>query len=177
MLSATRCATPMDLSGESSSNKLKELAYIHAEGFAAGELKHGPIALIADGIPVIVVMPSPKNFSTLHAKLMSNIREIQARGAVTIVIAEETDETVRRYVDHLIEIPAFSMLSSRCYPRFHYRCSRPHSPRPKATTSTSPQPGQARHRRKNHNGTFRSVAAIKIGTRPSRPVGAVGSRV
>jgi glucosamine--fructose-6-phosphate aminotransferase (isomerizing) len=55
-------------------------------------------------------MPSPKNSSTLHAKLMSNIREIQARGAVTIVIAEEVDETVRPYADHLIEIPAVSML-------------------------------------------------------------------
>ena len=89
--------------------KLKELAYMHAEGFAAGELKHGPIALIDDGLPVIVVMPSPKN-STLHAKLLSNIREIQARGAVTIVIAEEADETVRPYADHLIEIPAVSTL-------------------------------------------------------------------
>ena len=90
--------------------KLKELAYIHAEGFAAGELKHGPIALINDGLPVIVVMPSPKNSSTLHAKLLSNIREIQARGALTIVIAEEADDTVRPYADHLIEIPSVSML-------------------------------------------------------------------
>jgi glutamine---fructose-6-phosphate transaminase (isomerizing) len=90
--------------------KLKELAYIHAEGFAAGELKHGPIALIEDGLPVIVVMPSPKNSSTLHAKLLSNIREIQARGATTVVIAEEADDTVRPYADYLIEIPAVSML-------------------------------------------------------------------
>jgi glutamine---fructose-6-phosphate transaminase (isomerizing) len=90
--------------------KLKELAYIHAEGFAAGELKHGPIALIDEGLPVIVVMPSPKSSSTLHSKLLSNIREIQARGAITIVIAEEADETVRPYADHLIEIPAVSTL-------------------------------------------------------------------
>jgi len=90
--------------------KLKELAYMHAEGFAAGELKHGPIALIEDDLPVIVVMPSPKNSATLHAKLLSNIREIQARGAVTIVIAEEGDETVRPYADHLIEIPAVPTL-------------------------------------------------------------------
>lgn len=90
--------------------KLKELAYMHAEGFAAGELKHGPIALIEDDLPVIVVMPSPKNSATLHSKLLSNIREIQARGAVTIVIAEEGDETVRPYADHLIEIPAVSTL-------------------------------------------------------------------
>jgi glutamine---fructose-6-phosphate transaminase (isomerizing) len=90
--------------------KLKELAYMHAEGFAAGELKHGPIALIEDNLPVIVVMPSPKGSATLHAKLLSNIREIQTRGAVTIVIAEEGDDTVRPYADHLIEIPAVSTL-------------------------------------------------------------------
>jgi glucosamine--fructose-6-phosphate aminotransferase (isomerizing) len=90
--------------------KLKELAYMHAEGFAAGELKHGPIALIEDGLPVIVVMPSPKSAATLHAKLMSNIREIQTRGAVTIVIAEEGDDAVRPYADHLIEIPSVSTL-------------------------------------------------------------------
>jgi glutamine---fructose-6-phosphate transaminase (isomerizing) len=89
--------------------KLKELAYMHAEGFAAGELKHGPIALIEDGMPVIVVMPSPKA-AILHAKLLSNIREVQTRGAVTIVIAEEGDETVRPYANHLIEIPAVSTL-------------------------------------------------------------------
>lgn len=90
--------------------KLKELAYMHAEGFAAGELKHGPIALIEDDLPVIVIMPSPKNSPTLHAKLLSNIREIQARGAITIVIAEEGDETVRPYADHLFEIPPVSTL-------------------------------------------------------------------
>src|SRR5258705_12077928 len=94
---------------------------MHAEGFAAGELKHGPIALIEDGLPVIVVMPSPKNAPTLHAKLMSNIREIQARGAVTIIIAEEGDDTVRPYADHLIEIPAvptlFQPLLSALAPR------------------------------------------------------------
>jgi glucosamine--fructose-6-phosphate aminotransferase (isomerizing) len=90
--------------------KLKELAYMHAEGFAAGELKHGPIALIEDDLPVIVVMPSPKSSAILHAKLLSNIREIQSRGAITIVIAEEGDDTVRPYADHLIEIPAVSTL-------------------------------------------------------------------
>ena len=86
--------------------KLKELAYMHAEGFAAGELKHGPIALIEDGLPVIVVMPSPKGRAVLHSKLLSNIREIQARGARTVVIAEEGDDAVRPFADHLIEIPA-----------------------------------------------------------------------
>ncbi|QKT12731.1 MULTISPECIES: glutamine--fructose-6-phosphate transaminase (isomerizing) [unclassified Rhodococcus (in: high G+C Gram-positive bacteria)] len=86
--------------------KLKELAYMHAEGFAAGELKHGPIALIEEGLPVIVIMPSPKGRAVLHSKLVSNIQEIKARGAKTIVIAEEGDEAVRAHADHLIEIPA-----------------------------------------------------------------------
>ncbi|HEX5144868.1 MAG TPA: glutamine--fructose-6-phosphate transaminase (isomerizing) [Mycobacterium sp.] len=90
--------------------KLKELAYMHAEGFAAGELKHGPIALIDDDLPVFVVMPSPKGASVLHSKLLSNIREIQARGAITIVIAEEGDDTVRPYADYIFEIPSTSTL-------------------------------------------------------------------
>jgi glutamine---fructose-6-phosphate transaminase (isomerizing) len=86
--------------------KLKELAYIHAEGFAAGELKHGPIALIEDGLPVIAVVPSPRGRSVLHDKIVSNIQEIRARGARTIVIAEEGDESVAPYADELIRIPA-----------------------------------------------------------------------
>jgi glucosamine--fructose-6-phosphate aminotransferase (isomerizing) len=86
--------------------KLKELAYMHAEGFAAGELKHGPIALIEAGLPVVVVVPSPHGRSLLHGKVVSNIREIRARGARTIVIAEEGDEAVVPYADHLIGIPA-----------------------------------------------------------------------
>lgn len=86
--------------------KLKELAYMHAEGFAAGELKHGPIALIEEDLPVVVVVPSPRGRSVLHDKIVSNIQEIRARGARTIVIAEEGDESVVPYADHLISIPA-----------------------------------------------------------------------
>ena len=85
--------------------KLKELAYIHAEGFAAGELKHGPIALIEDGLPVFIVMPSPKGRALLHSKMISNIREIQARGAETIVIGEPDDDAAKSVADHLIPIP------------------------------------------------------------------------
>jgi glucosamine--fructose-6-phosphate aminotransferase (isomerizing) len=86
--------------------KLKELAYMHAEGFAAGELKHGPIALIDEGTPVICVVPSPAGRGVLHDKIVSNIQEVRARGARTIVIAEEGDEAVVRYADHLIRVPA-----------------------------------------------------------------------
>ncbi|HSA50115.1 MAG TPA: glutamine--fructose-6-phosphate transaminase (isomerizing) [Yinghuangia sp.] len=90
--------------------KLKELAYMHAEGFAAGELKHGPIALIEDGLPVVVVVPSPRGRSVLHDKIVSNIQEIRARGAKTIVIAEEGDTAVLPYADHLVTIPATPVL-------------------------------------------------------------------
>ncbi|GAO09460.1 glutamine--fructose-6-phosphate transaminase (isomerizing) [Streptomyces lydicamycinicus] len=90
--------------------KLKELAYMHAEGFAAGELKHGPIALIEDDLPVVVVVPSPRGRSVLHDKIVSNIQEIRARGARTIVIAEEGDETVVPYADHLVRIPRTPVL-------------------------------------------------------------------
>src|ERR1700750_3278503 len=66
--------------------KLKELAYMHAEGFPAGELKHGPIALVEQGVPVVVVVPSPRGRAVLHDKLVSNIQEGRARGAPTIVL-------------------------------------------------------------------------------------------
>ncbi|SCX47083.1 glucosamine--fructose-6-phosphate aminotransferase (isomerizing) [Klenkia marina] len=85
--------------------KLKELAYIHAEGFAAGELKHGSIALIGQGTPVIVVAPSPHGRESLHGKVVSNIQEVRARGARTIVIAEEGDDEVLPYADHVIRVP------------------------------------------------------------------------
>jgi glucosamine--fructose-6-phosphate aminotransferase (isomerizing) len=86
--------------------KLKELAYMHAEGFAAGELKHGPIALIDEGTPVVCVVPSPAGRGVLRDKVVSNIQEVRARGARTIVIAEEGDEAVRPYADHLITVPS-----------------------------------------------------------------------
>lgn len=90
--------------------KLKELAYIHAEGFPAGELKHGPIALIEDDLPVVVVVPSPRGLKVLHSKIVSNIQEIRARGAKTIVIAEEGDDAVEPYANWLIRIPQTSTI-------------------------------------------------------------------
>ena len=85
--------------------KLKELAYIHAEGFPAGELKHGPIALIEPGQPVFVVVPSPRGRDVLHSKVVSNIQEIRARGARTLVIAEDGDEAVLPYADEVFWVP------------------------------------------------------------------------
>jgi glucosamine--fructose-6-phosphate aminotransferase (isomerizing) len=85
--------------------KLKELAYIHAEGFAAGELKHGPIALIEAGQPVFVIVPSPRESAELHKKVVSNIEEIRARGARVIAIAEEGDAAVLPHADEVLRIP------------------------------------------------------------------------
>ena len=85
--------------------KLKELAYIHAEGFAAGELKHGPIALIEEGQPVVVIVPSPRDEESLHPKVISNIQEIRARGAKVIAIAEEGDDQVASYAENVIYVP------------------------------------------------------------------------
>lgn len=85
--------------------KLKELAYIHAEGFAAGELKHGPIALVEDGQPVFVIVPSPRGRDQLHAKVISNIQEVRARGARTLVIAEDGDTAVEPFAETVIRVP------------------------------------------------------------------------
>jgi glutamine---fructose-6-phosphate transaminase (isomerizing) len=89
--------------------KLKELAYIHAEGFAAGELKHGPIALVEDQLPVFVVVP-PQGRDMLHDKVVSNLQEIRARGARTVVLAEEDDHEVTPFADILIRLPRVSTL-------------------------------------------------------------------
>ncbi|WP_448389323.1 glutamine--fructose-6-phosphate transaminase (isomerizing) [Microbacterium aurum] len=85
--------------------KLKEISYIHAEGFAAGELKHGPIALVEPGQPVFVIVPSPRESAELHKKVVSNIQEIRARGARVIVVAEEGDAAVLPFADEVLRIP------------------------------------------------------------------------
>ena len=89
--------------------KLKELAYLHAEGFPAGELKHGPIALVEEGVPIFIVVP-PQGRDQLHDKVVSNIQEVRARGALTIVLAEEGDEEVVPYADVLFRLPKVSTL-------------------------------------------------------------------
>ncbi|CAN2243767.1 glutamine--fructose-6-phosphate transaminase (isomerizing) [Candidatus Planktophila dulcis] len=87
--------------------KLKELAYIHAEGFAGGELKHGPIALIEEGTAVIAILPT-KDEHALDEKMLSNIQEVKARGARVIVIAPEGAEVIG--AEHIIRIPVASPL-------------------------------------------------------------------
>ncbi|WP_298135051.1 SIS domain-containing protein, partial [Micropruina sp.] len=97
---------PVALEG---SLKLKEIAYLHAEGFPAGELKHGPIALVEDGIPIFVVVP-PQGRDQLHDKVISNVQEVRARGAFTIVLAEDDDHEVTPYADFLFRLPKVSTL-------------------------------------------------------------------
>lgn len=87
--------------------KLKELAYIHAEGFAGGELKHGPIALIEDGTAVIAILPTADEHQ-LDEKMLSNIQEVKARGARVVVIAPEGADVIG--AEHVIRIPVASPL-------------------------------------------------------------------
>ncbi|QPK80960.1 glutamine--fructose-6-phosphate transaminase (isomerizing) [Schaalia sp. ZJ405] len=84
--------------------KLKEICYIHAEGFAAGELKHGPIALVDEGQPVIIIVPTPRR-PELHNKVLANIQEVRARGARTIVVAEEGDSSVDEFAEIVFRVP------------------------------------------------------------------------
>ncbi len=89
--------------------KLKEIAYLHAEGFAAGELKHGPIALVEEGLPIFCVVP-PRGRDQLHDKMISGIQEVRARGARTLCLAEEGDTAIEPYADVLITLPQVPVL-------------------------------------------------------------------
>lgn len=81
--------------------KLKEISYIHAEAYAAGELKHGTLALIVEGVPVIALATQ----KSVYEKTLSNIKEVKARDAVVIGIAAEGDEELEKYVDHVMKVP------------------------------------------------------------------------
>jgi glucosamine--fructose-6-phosphate aminotransferase (isomerizing) len=81
--------------------KLKEISYIHAEGYPAGELKHGPIALVEDGVPVVAIATE----CHVYPKMLSNIQEVRARGASVIAVASEGDAEIERYAEHVIFVP------------------------------------------------------------------------
>ncbi|MCL1923401.1 MAG: glutamine--fructose-6-phosphate transaminase (isomerizing) [Propionibacteriaceae bacterium] len=89
--------------------KLKEISYLHAEGFPAGELKHGSIALVEEDLPIFIVVP-PQGRDQLHDKVISNIEEVRARGARTIVLAESGDTEAAKYAATLIELPVVPTL-------------------------------------------------------------------
>ncbi len=88
--------------------KLKEISYVHAEGYPAGELKHGPIALIEPGVPVVAVATE----CHVYPKMLSNIQEVRARGADVIAVATEGDRAIRELADHVLEVPATPELLS-----------------------------------------------------------------
>lgn len=92
--------------------KLKEIAYTFTEGFAAGELKHGPIALVDEGEPVVFIVPPARGRDVLHAKVLSGIEEVRARGAYVIAVAEEGDPDVERHADVVFRRPACPTLLS-----------------------------------------------------------------
>jgi glucosamine--fructose-6-phosphate aminotransferase (isomerizing) len=88
--------------------KLKELSYIHAEGYPAGELKHGPIALVEEGVPVVAVATR----CHVYPKILSNIQEVRARGADVIAVATEGDTEIAGFAQHVLEVPATPELLS-----------------------------------------------------------------
>jgi len=88
--------------------KLKEISYIHAEGYAGGEMKHGPIALIDEKMPVVIIAPKQPHIA--YEKIIGNIEEVRARGGKVIAIIDEDDEHVASLADHVIRIPAASAL-------------------------------------------------------------------
>ncbi len=103
--------------------KLKEISYIHAEGYAAGELKHGPFALLTEDTPVVAIVthqPFKKSLiksatqasQNVYEKMLGNVKEIKARGAPVIAIAEEGDEEVEKYVDAVVRVPRTSAIFS-----------------------------------------------------------------
>jgi glucosamine--fructose-6-phosphate aminotransferase (isomerizing) len=84
--------------------KLKEISYIHAEGYEAGEMKHGPIALVDETMPVVLVATRASNYG----KVVSNASEVRARGGKVIAIADEGDEEIRAFADDVIPVPAIA---------------------------------------------------------------------
>jgi glucosamine--fructose-6-phosphate aminotransferase (isomerizing) len=95
--------------------KLKEISYIHAEGYPAGEMKHGPNALIDENLPVVVLAtrdPSSDDSRIIYEKTLSNIQEVKAREGIVVALVTEGDEEVGKTADHVIEIPATAELLS-----------------------------------------------------------------
>jgi glucosamine--fructose-6-phosphate aminotransferase (isomerizing) len=88
--------------------KLKELSYVHAEGYPAGELKHGAIALVEEGVPVVAVATE----CHVYPKMLSNIQEVRARGALVIAVASEGDEEIERSAEHVLYVPRVPELFS-----------------------------------------------------------------
>ena len=131
--------------------KLKEISYIHAEGYPAGEMKHGPNALIDENLPAVVLAtrdPDDENSRLLYEKTLSNIQEVKAREGKVIAVACEGDEEVAKMADHVIAIPHDARA-----PAADSRSRAPpiagvsHCRSPRLRRRSAAQPGQERHRR------------------------------
>jgi glucosamine--fructose-6-phosphate aminotransferase (isomerizing) len=88
--------------------KLKEITYIHAEGYAGGEMKHGPIALIDDKLPVVVIAPDEP--AICHEKMIGNVEEVRARGGQVVAVVEEGESRISKLANHVIFVPKSSAL-------------------------------------------------------------------
>ena len=144
--------------------KLKEIAYLHAEGFAAGELKHGPIALVEEGLPVLCVVP-PRGRDQLHEKMISGIQEVRARGARTICLAEEGDDAdhaVRRRADPAAAGAGAAAAAGRRRAAAAVRVRAGHPARPRRRPA--PQPRQVRHGRVGRETACRRASASTSST-------------
>ena len=100
--------------------KLKEISYIHAEGYPAAEMKHGPIALIDENMPVVFIAPR----DAVHSKIVSNIEEVKARGGKVIALINEGDTEIERLADATFTIPVTLDLLTPILPAFPCSCSR-----------------------------------------------------
>ena len=130
--------------------KLKEISYIHAEGYPAGEMKHGPNALIDEKLPVVVLAthdPTDRDSRLLYEKTLSNIQEVKAREGIVVALVTEGDKQVRTFADHVIEIPPASG-SAVADPgnRAAAAAGVPHRRAPRLRRGSAAQPGQERHR-------------------------------
>ena len=131
--------------------KLKEISYIHAEGYPAGEMKHGPNALIDENLPVVVIATRDESdpaSMTRYEKTVSNIQEVKARDGIVISVVTEGDRLARDTSNHVIEIPAThgaARADSRNCPAAASRLSHCRSPR--LRRGPAPQPRKIRHRR------------------------------
>ena len=131
--------------------KLKEISYIHAEGYPAGEMKHGPNALIDENLPVVIIATRDESdpaSMTRYEKTISNLQEVKARDGIVIAVVTEGDQLARGTADHVIEIPA-APESDRADSRNRSAATAglSHRRAPRMRRRSAPQPRQIRHRR------------------------------
>ena len=129
--------------------KLKEISYIHAEGYPAGEMKHGPISLIDEGMPVVALIPKDE----LYEKMLSNVNEIKARGGTVIALATEGDSAIAESADDVVYVPTPSFADADPHGGPAPAVRVPRRGPPRLRRRSAAKPGQVRHRRVAHTRT------------------------